>query len=202
LARLQRFKSWFKNHDRPSSQTQAKKRSPFEFKKETKKLSDLQCFTKLYYRRYYKKSTQIKWCDTYPTFHRRTREELVLAVAGAETDTDTDENGMEKKVGESMREAHQDGLLDVTVAAASVAEVDDGEEENLEARTSPDGIKLPRVPIWYMNAVMQHALEGASLSQQNAVEDYKTENCKKTAAKAGDETEAPEDKVTRLERVI
>jgi hypothetical protein len=110
---------WFKNHNRPSTQMQNGRREIFKFKQDSKKLSDLQYFSKLFYADY-KGTMTSKWCDTYIAYYHRMKEDPSLTVADAKE--------MVKQVNDSIRKDLQARRLDITAAAASGVEGDDGEE--------------------------------------------------------------------------
>jgi hypothetical protein len=169
-------------------------------------LSDVQAFSKVYYKKYYKKPVTSKWCNTYIAHHHRIKGDLGSTVV--------DEKNMEQQVSESIWNDHIAGLLDVTIDAVSGAngeedgdedDEDDGEDQNQkDTRLFSDGVNLPQVPLWYRNALTRDVWEQAGPSQKDAVEKYKNHG-RKTAALGGDETGEGEDdqqKVTRLGAIL
>jgi hypothetical protein len=158
-------------------------------------LSDVQGFTKLFYPSY-TRSTRSKWRETYHAFRRA----KVGSVANPED--------IDREVGRSILKAFQDGQLDLTVPEDFGAEDDNVEEEggndqdDEDPETSSDEVHLPKVPLWYMNAVMAEVWKEASQSQQDAVREYKKTSRMAVDGMEVDENEDMENKVTRLERVL
>jgi len=125
---------------------------------------------------------------------------------------------MEQQVNDSIRMDVTAGLLDITIPAGTEVDGDtgdeeggddigEGEDEDKEVEDPSTGVMVPGVPLWYRNAVMKRLWENASESQKDAVERYKMECGRKTAALADVEmSEGLEEdglhKVTRLESVI
>jgi hypothetical protein len=193
-----------------TAQTQTKKNEIFIFKDDHKRLSDTQAFSKVYYQSYYKKPITTKWYNTYLAYYHRIEEDPDLTVDDPMT--------MEQQVNDSIRMDVTAGLLDITIPAGTEVDGDtgdeeggddigEGEDEDKEVEDPSTGVMVPGVPLWYRNAVMKRLWENASESQKDAVERYKMECGRKTAALADVEmSEGLEEdglhKVTRLESVI
>jgi hypothetical protein len=67
---------WFKNHARTSTHVGNRKREVFKLKQETRKLSDAQRFSKLYYQCHYKKPVTSKWRETYLAHYKYMKDDL------------------------------------------------------------------------------------------------------------------------------
>jgi hypothetical protein len=81
-------------------------------------------------------------------------------------------------------------------------EDDEGQDRAEDDEGQDRVVNLPKVPIWYQNAVTKKLWEEASPSQKNAVEKYK-ENDRKTSSLVDDNMgEDDRQKVTRLEEVV
>lgn len=155
------------------------KREMFKLtQRETRKLSETNRFSKLFYKSRYKKPLASKWKETYLSYYERMKDAL----------TDTDTNGVEKQVSDAIRSDLSARLLDITIVAAPEESEDVERKEDTErdedagseeAESSEDEnedkIKLPRVPVWYRNALLKELLDNASPSQKEAVERYEEE---------------------------
>ena len=231
-------------------------------------LTDAQCFSKVFYVKYYRDPITLKWRETYLAYYnKRIKEDPRL----------TDAEEIKQRVQDDIRSDLRAGRLDITVAAASAVEGEnedgeedqdqdgeggedqdgqdgggqdgeedggedgkgdegedgedqdgkegededgeegenqDGEEgENQDGQEDEDqaeedaelfsdevGVNLPKVAVWYRNAVMKNIWEKASPSQRDAVEQYKT---KEDMDDVGDDSmEDDERKVKRLQNLI
>jgi hypothetical protein len=171
------------------------KRELFKLTKNPKKLSPINRFSKLFYKRCYKGPITSKWKETYLSYYERMEHDLDTA----------DPETVEKKVRDAIRQDLRAGSLDITVVAAkedegeSEGEVEDedGEEDDEVEEVEEDDeveeveeeledeaglssyeasdVKLPTVPVWYRNAVLKDLLEKASPSQKQRVEQYEKE---------------------------
>jgi hypothetical protein len=85
---------------------------------------------------------------------------------------------LEKQVQDSIRNDLGIGLLDITVIAIDddVDETEDDGDEEKEDEDEDDLINVPKVAVWYRNAVMKKLWANASPSQKDAVEHYKEED--------------------------
>jgi hypothetical protein len=124
----------------------------------------------------------------------------------AEADEDTPQaDGDMAEADEDMAEAGEDipeGDEDIPEDDEDIPEGDEDFEENDEDQEEAD---VPKVPIWYRNAVMKKMWEKASPSQKDNVEQWKIVDESKMEELAGDEADDEMDdqqKVTRLEEVL
>jgi hypothetical protein len=197
--------------------TRSGNKTDFKFNPDQKKRkhTDVQGFTKVFYKRHFIKPTRSKWHKTYREYYRRRSAPNVddpddgeMHHDAGEMHPDAEEMEVERDpVSESIRLDIQDELLDVTVEAVPSFEVDDGEEEEEDGEDDGeeqlDDVNVPKVPLWYVNAVMKKAWEGASQSQRDAVEKYKkaaiTDDEMELEAVEGEDNER---KVTRLKSLL
>jgi hypothetical protein len=182
LTSEQRVRSWFKNHSRPSTQQGGRKRDVFNLSRETRKLSDVQQFSKLYYHKF-KKAIKKKWQKTYRRHYEHIKEDQ----------TDVDEDTVDKQVHDSIRKDLNAGLLDLNVTAVvddddyADEEEDDVDEEkddndNKDKDKDKDdaddelsSVKVLRVAVWFRNAVMKDLWVKATPAQRDAVEQHRKE---------------------------
>ena len=180
----------------------------FQLKQDTRKLSDVQRFSKLYHC-YYGEGVSSKWRETYLDHYKRVTEDLTL----------TDATEIEKQVIISIKNDLEDGLLDMAVAATSCVEGNEGEEgvpsdeasneasnEDSNEDSNEASVNLPKVGIWYRNAVMRELWKNATPSQRYAIEQHKKKEDEKKAVdgpkdEMGDD-DNPQHKVKRLRGVI
>jgi len=183
---FQRVRSWFKNHTRPSAAQGPGRRGVFCFKREARRLSDVQRFSKLYYAPLYRKAVTQKWRETYRIHYERAMNDE--SEANKRMDA-VDAAIFIKGVHDSMREALKAGLLDTTITespddpegdnARETQEDEGGEDEEGYPEDDPmageiqDGFRVPKVAVWYRNAVMRELWMKASPSQRDAVEEHK-----------------------------
>jgi hypothetical protein len=130
----------------------------------------------------------------------------------------TDAKEIEKQVNDSIRENLRTGQLDITVAAATASCVEgdkgEGEEDeyqdqegDIKLSSDEDSTTLPKVAVWYRNAVMKNLWENASPSQRDKVEQYKKKVEDKEEMGDNSNNEMGDDdyaqhKVNRLQKVI
>src|SRR6266849_4291024 len=106
-------------------------------------------------------------------------------------DEDQDGEEGENQDGEEGEE-NQDGQED-----------EDQAEEDAELFSDEVSVNLPKVTIWYQNAVMKNIWEKASLSQRDVVEQYKTKDDIDDMGDVGDASmEDDKWKVKRLQNLI
>ena len=79
--------------------------------------------------------------------------------------TVTDMKEIERQVTDSIRNDIKAGLVDLTVTMAFLVEGDKEEEEDTKLLSDKASVNLPKVPIWYRNAVMGNLWKEASPSQ-------------------------------------
>jgi hypothetical protein len=127
-----------------------------------------------------------------------------------------DAKKIERQVIKAIKTDHSAGLLDLTIVTAEAGdeEVDDQDRQSGETDVSSDEVdsyKVPKVPIWYYNAVTGEAWNQASPEQKAETEKYKMESDK--AMKLADgpmlvdgeivvEGDTEETRVARLETVL
>jgi hypothetical protein len=118
--------------------------------------------------------------------------------------TATDTKEIEREVTDSIRNNIKAELVDMTVAVASSVEGDKEEEEDTKLWSDEASVDLPKVPVWYRNAVMGNLWEEASPSQQDAVEQHKKkeEDREKMDDDSDNEMEDDQHMVKRLQIVI
>jgi hypothetical protein len=118
--------------------------------------------------------------------------------------TATDAKEIEREVTDSIRNDIKAGLVDMTVTAAFSVEGDEEEEEDTELWSDKASVDLPKVPVWYRNAVMGNLWEEASPSQWDTVEQHKKkeEDREKTDDDSDDEMEDDQHMVKRLQIVM
>jgi hypothetical protein len=146
------------------------KRGVFTLKQEPKQLSNAQCFLKLYYLQY-KKSIKARWQEAYLAHYKCVMED------SAEIDV----KALAKQVSESIRKDLQARLLNITVTATSEGDDDVGKGEDDEDGNdgcqevedldddSHKSVIMPKVAVWYWNAVVGNLWANATPSQQDAV---------------------------------
>src|ERR1700722_16150217 len=103
-----------------------RKREIFTLKREARKLTDAQRFSKLYYLRRYKGQVTEKWRDAYLTHYQQVPNQLA-------SDSEVDETTLDKQVRESIRNALREGQLDLTIAASPGAEDDEEDDVDFDA---------------------------------------------------------------------
>jgi hypothetical protein len=118
--------------------------------------------------------------------------------------TATDTKEIEREVTDSIRNNIKAELVDMTVAVASLVEGDKEEEEDTKLWSDEASVDLPKVPVWYRNAVMGNLWEEASPSQQDAVEQHKKkeEDREKMDDDSDNEMEDDQHMVKRLQIVM
>lgn len=123
-----------------------------------------------------------------------------------------DETTLDKQVRESIRNALREGQLDLTIAASPGAEDDEEDDVDFDAENdeneggdsgaknsdappgesrsceTDDSVKVPKVAVWYRNAIMRDLWENASSSQRDAVERHKRKQ-------KGEETDEDDDEM-------
>jgi hypothetical protein len=134
--------------------------------------------------------TQSKWRDVYLTYYRQ------MEGSGS-NDADADAF-QEEKVCQIVKEEFNDDKLDLALPAASEIDDDNGEEEEKDS----DGVTIPRIPLWFINAVMAEASLKASPEEREAAEEFKDRRKTVMAARPSAEDETEQDKVARLEFVL
>ena len=93
----------------------------FKLKREQKRLTDTQCFSKLFYVKYYRDPITLKWRETYLAYYNKRIKE--------EDPRLTDAEEIEQQVQDDIRSDLRARRLDITVAASAVeGENKDGEE--------------------------------------------------------------------------
>lgn len=195
---LQRFRAWFKNHSRPSKPQGSRTRGFFSTKRESKKLSDQQIFSKLYYA-LYKEPIKKKWRQTYITFYKEAIDDLPDTTIDAVKCVELD-----KDVHELIRNCLKDGSISTDILPEDVeahqnqAGGEDNEDDGPDA--GEDGTRVPKVPVWYCNAIMKDLLENASPLERDAIEDFRR-TPEEDGEGAADES-IEEQKVKRLRDII
>jgi hypothetical protein len=117
---------------------------------------------------------------------------------------------LDKDVHDTMREALRAGLLDITIAESPNDAEDDNAEEAQEdeggedeegypgddpmAGETQDGFRVPKVAVWYRNAVMRELWMKASPSQRDAVEEHKKREADSEETDDSDDNIADDDK--------
>ena len=124
----------------------------------------------------------------------------------------TDVKVLDKKVNDSIRKELRAGQLDITVTAAGGAEDDEDEDDDEDERDdekddddiTSEAPKVPKVAVWYRNAVMAELWTRASPSQRDAVQKHKMEEGEETdeiEEFSDDEAEHEQKQTKRLEEI-
>jgi hypothetical protein len=199
---LQRVRNWFKNHTCPSVLQHHRKRL-FTFKQhESRKLSNVQQFSKLYYVCHYRKPVTKTWQDFYLTHYKRVKEDLA----------DANVTKCDKVIQDSIREDLRAGVLDTIPTEFLGAEEDmeitgnneDEDEGGIDDEPPGEspGINVPNVAVWFWNAMMRMFYAKASPSQQDAVEEHKMKEEDDETDDSDDEVGDGDKHIKRLQRLL
>ncbi|KAH9983828.1 hypothetical protein BJV77DRAFT_1072601 [Russula vinacea] len=193
LLQEKRVKNWFKNHTRPSTLQGPRKRL-FVFKRcDSRKLSDAQRFSKLYYVRRYKKLVTKTWQDFYLAHYERVKED-VAKVDATERD---------KVVRDSIREDLRAGVLDSVPTKALGAE-EDVEDEDITENDEDQEERGGQGTGTRTRTRDPQASPLASRSQRNAVEEHKMKEDGEEMDDSDNEVEVGDGdkRVKRLNRLL
>jgi hypothetical protein len=174
-----------------------RKRERFDLDKResTRKLSDAQRFSKVYYKRLYKGPVALKWEAEYLAHYNAMKTD----ATEDEADEAIDAKVLDKQIQKAMRKNLKAGLLDVTVSPAEQEDItvdgdpesypngdkdedgregndddedDDGDKNGGDDNATDDHFKVPVVPLWFQNAVMKVLWDNASKSEHEAVREH------------------------------
>lgn len=207
---FKRVNTWFKNHNRPSAQITRTRDVIDLSKRDPRKLSAAQRFSKIFYKPLYKKAMTKRWRDTYLVRYKEALDD----AAEANTKVDiVDRVDLDKKVHDSIRTDLRGGLLDTALPVSPDDAEDDNSEQNREGEEGDEGdddgpssgeddIRVPKIPVWYRNGIIRELWENASPSKRQAVEDYEKAEEDNEEIDEDDETSDDQKREKRLRDIM
>lgn len=155
------------------------------------------------YRRSYEDVQQELETDPNPDFDEVAQEnirqalrdnelDIMLVVSPEAGDTEDDD----------ARESDEEGEKQVETEKGNRTLADEDENEGVAGEYDDDEFRIPKVPVWYRNAIMRDLWLNATASQQAAVEQHKKNEAEGVVEEIDDGMNDDEKQAKRLQGII